>query len=239
MNKYLLIQVIHKYFHLYLLAIEQDHHLKVYRYIQDANKKYRLSEVPKGHNYSSGLTDTLYPKRHFNQGELYKVEHFSDEARTDLIIRVDIVYTRDALGFALDRTTTRTWIKENGEDHPNTKVTRKVYHQGTLDPIEEGIRRRGNIVKGLQMPILGMMMATISTKSGESEPERQARIVKLGRKFLAENKEDFTMFTEDSNRQIVDNVKESTDFWIDNIIDANGTTIRLYILAQLDIGGLD
>lgn len=212
-------------------------HLKIYRYIQNSND-YRLFDVPKGHDYKRGLTDTLFPKEYFNHGEMYKSEYFSDEAQTDLVIRVDILYTRDAMGFATNRTTTRTWILEDGTEHPDTKVTTKVYRMGTLGPIEEGIRRRGNIVKGLQMPILGMMIGTISAKDGESEPERQTRCVMLGRRFLEQHKNSFTMFTEDSNRQIVEDVSEATDFWIDAIVDAQGGTIREYIIEALNIGGL-
>ena len=84
-----------------------------------------------------------------------------------------------------------------------------------------------------------MMIATIPALENETELEKQTRVIKLGRKFLGENKEKFTYFIEDSNREIVSDVEESTDFWIDNIIDANGTTIRQYIIIQLTIGGLE
>ena len=169
---------------------------------------------------------------------MYKTEYYANDDLTDLVLKVDINYIRDSLGFAQERTTTRTWIKENEESHEDVKTTKKYYRQGTLSPIEEGVRRRGNVIKGLQMPILGMMMATIPPQQNENEEARKSRIIKLGRKFLAENKEKFTFFVEDSNREIVEDVQESTDFWIDNIIDAQGTTIRAYIIAQLSIGGL-
>ena len=134
--------------------IIQDHFLKIYRYIKDANKTYRLTEVPKGHDYKRGLTISLYPKDYIEYGELYKTEYYANEDLTDLVLKVTVEYVRDQMGFAQERTTTRTWIKENEEEHPDTKVTKKYYRVGTLSPIEEGIRRRGNIVKGLQMPIL-------------------------------------------------------------------------------------
>jgi hypothetical protein len=211
---------------------------KIFRYIPEPND-YNKRVPPVGHDYMRGLDTTLFPKDYFNKGELYKMEYFADDDLTEIIIEVNIVYERDAMGFATKRTTTRSWYLEDGTISPDTKVTVKIYRQGTLGPIEEGIRRRGNIVKGIQMPILGMMLATITTKSGESEPERQARCITLGRRFLEQNKVAFTNFIEDSNRQISQDVEESTDFWIDNVIDDNGTTIRGYVISSLDIGGLE
>lgn len=212
--------------------------LKIYRFITNAKDNYRLHDVPKGHDYKRGLSTTLFPKHTFNKGELNKTEYFSDEAMTDLIIKVNMTYTRDIMGFATERTTTRIWIREDDTEHPDAKITKKVYGQGTLAPIEEGIRRRGNIVKGLQMPVLGMLLNTLPAKDGESEQERQERCIMLGRRFLAHYKEDFTMFIEDSNRKIYKEMVECTDFWMDTVIDQNGTTIRAYVLNELNIGGL-
>lgn len=210
---------------------------KIYRYVPE-DQKHNKTNAPVGHDYITGLTTRLFAKRTLIKGELIKVEWYADEEKTDLVIVVDIVYERDPLGFATRRTTTRTWIREDGTEATPKKVTIKAYSDDMLSQIEEGQRRRGNLVKGIQMPVMGMLIATIPAKSGESEVERQGRIVLLGRKFLSDNKQYFTAFTEDSNREIVEVIEGSTDFWMDNIIDGNGTTIRQYLLNELNIGGV-
>lgn len=207
---------------------------KIYRFIPESYR-YVKNHAPIGHDYKVGLTTTLFPKRYFNKGELYKVEYFSDEAQTDLVVNVDINYTRDALGFATERTTTRTWYREDGTAHPDIKVTKKIYANDTLSQIKEGIKRRGNVVEGLQMPVLGSMLATVAAKSGETEPERQGRILLMGRKFLADYKEEFTNYIQDSNKEILSKITAANDFWLENVIDVNGTTIRDMILFELTI----
>lgn len=209
---------------------------KILRYIP--NPEWELGVAPIEHNYITGLITRLFAKRTFVQGELQRIDWYADEMETDLVIRVEVVYERDAVGFATRRTTTRTWIKEDGTDASPQKITIKNYTSDMLGQIDEGVRRRGNLVKGIQMPVMGMLLATISAKDGESEIERQSRIILLGRKFLSDNKKYFTAFTEDSNREIVNVIEGSTDFWMDNVIDGNGTTIRQYLVNELNIGGI-
>lgn len=79
---------------------------KLYRYMR--SPEFNEDEAPIEHDYIIGLTTKLFPKRTFIQGELQRVEWFADEAKTDLVIDVDVEYVRDALGFALERTTTRS-----------------------------------------------------------------------------------------------------------------------------------
>lgn len=212
--------------------------VKIYRYVTDVSD-YNVFHAPIDLNYNTGLTTTLFAKRLFNQGELQRVEWHSTDELNDIILSVDIVYQRDSVGFATRRTTTRTWYKENGEEALPKKITEKVYSIDPISQIEEGERRRGNLVKSLQMPIIGFLLSTIPPKDGETEIERSSRIILLGRKFLRDNKEYFTAFIEDSNREVSEIIANSTDFWMDNIIDEeNGTTIRDYLLNQLDIGGV-
>jgi hypothetical protein len=154
---------------------------------------------------------------------------------SDLVIVVDIVYDRDSLGFAAKRTTTRTWICEDGTEAAPKKITEKIYSLDSLSQIQEGIQRRRNIVESLQMPVLGSMLATIPAKVQESETERQSRILTSGRRFLAAHKRSFTNFIEDSNKIIITDIQNADDFWLDNIIDQNGTTIRSLIITCLSI----
>jgi len=186
-------------------------------------------------NYKTELIKSLHPSRVFSRGELGKVEWFSDSDLTDLILQVEMEYTRDSLGFALHRITTRSWMNKSGNFHINKKVTIKKYSD--LEQIAEGKTRRGNIIDGLQKPILGMMLATVIADDGESETERQTRIIMEGRTFLATHKAKFTLFVEDSNREIYQEILNATEYWLDNNISET-MTIRDYILNELNIGGI-
>ena len=223
-----------EYNHDYVPFNPSDKYCKIYRYVEDKHK-YNLKKAPMGLNYKNGLTTKLHSKRYFTQGELQKVEWYANPDLTDLVLIVDIQYKRDSLGFASERITTRTWINEDESEASPKKITKKVYSNDTLSQIEEGIKRRGNIVKGLQMPVLGSMLATIPTNEGESEPERQGRVLLMGRRFLATYKKEFTLFIEDSNKEIKEQLKLANDYWLNNVIDANGTTIRSMLLKELSI----
>lgn len=124
------------------------------------------------------------------------------------------------------RTTRRTWIREDGTEHETVKISVKEYD--ALAQIKEGIRRRGNIVDGLQIPVLGMMIATVQDMS-------QTDIILLGRDFLKKYQNEFIAFTHESNAAILTAIQNAQDEWLDNVVDANGTTIRMYILNELNI----
>jgi hypothetical protein len=205
--------------------------VKLRKYTSEDNRSRDFRTV----NYKTGLTKNLFPDRVFTKGELNFVGWYSDEAKTDLVIQVTIAYIRDSLGFATSRTTTREWLDDTGQV-ALTKTSKKEYDD--IAQIKEGVTRRGNIIKGLQKPTLGMLIATEPALPNETEPERQNRLILEGRTFLANHKQAFTLFEEDSNRGVSDDITNATEPWLDNIIDGNGTTIRAYILNELDIGGV-
>lgn len=197
---------------------------KIYKYVRDGVKNKHFHDI----NYKKELTITLYPKRSFIKGELRTVIWYSDSECTDPILEVSISYVRDILGFASSRVTTRSWHNFDGTKNTESKVTGKDYTLNDLDKIEEGIVRRGNIVKGLQMPILTYMVGTISELT-------QPEIIQLGRDFLKLHKLEFQSFIEESHKQITTDITNVTDFWLDNVINAEGGTIRSFILEELDI----
>lgn len=182
-------------------------------------------EAPRGHNYVLGLNTKLFPVRVFVQGELQSTYWYSDIEKEDLVLKVEVEYTRDGLGFAKTRKTVRTWIREDGTEHEWVKTSIKEYDM--LAQINEGIRRRGNIVKGIQMPVLGMMMQTIQGKEA-------GEIILMGRDFLKKYQSDFTAFQNDSNAGIIAAIQSATEEWLDNPI-GGGATIRTYIINELDI----
>lgn len=199
---------------------------KIYRYIESPN--FSDTIPPMGHNYISGLTVRLHPKRTFVKGELQRVEWFADNEETDLVVCVNIEYVRDPIGFALHRTTIREWIKEDGEAHHDKKTT--VKHYDDLAQIKEGEARRSNIISGLQKPILGFLIA--------SEPETAAPILVLqGRDFLKSYQPDFLAFINESHKGVLERLTNDSNYpWLDNPTPFPGVTIRQFLLSQLDLG---
>ena len=145
-------------------------------------------------NYRTGLTDSLYPKRTMEHGEIVRVEWFRDIELTDKVIDVNMNYVRDGYGFALERQTTREWIMKNGEPHANKKITKKRYDINFNDQIKEGKRRRENIVNDVQKPAL-MAMAEVLMPLGYAE----IQILGLGRGIMEALQDEFKNFIENSS----------------------------------------
>lgn len=194
-------------------------------------------------DYTKDLTQSLYPKRTFVQGELQKVEWFADQALTDKILQVDISYIRDSLGFAVSRTTTRTWYRSDGSAAPETKVTDKLYTINLNEQIVEGHKRRQNIVDGVQIPVMGFLMET------QSPALTAGQIVLLGRDFLNKMEPYFDRFvknsssitdTQDPNfgkKEIVVEFENNiVDTWLDDLPTAlGGATIRQWLIGEFSI----
>ena len=197
---------------------------KIYKYVKNNVTLKHFHDI----DYTIELSIKLFAKRTFIKGELQSVIWYSDIDCTDAIINVAIVYVRDALGFAVSRTTTRSWVNMNDTLNSDTKITLKNYTINSLDQTEEGIRRRSNIIKGLQIPVIGSMLATINDLS-------DIEIIQLGRDFMKENKNSLQCFIDESHKGISTDIENATNFWLDNVINANGLTIRQYMLNELDI----
>jgi hypothetical protein len=208
-----------------------DQAVKIYKYIQ-LSEDYDIHDPPIGLNYITGLTTKLFPKRTMTKGEVNKVDYYADEELTDLVLTVDISYNRDQLGLATDRTVTRTWIKEDGQPHCCPKVTKKIYTINIEDQIKEAHRRRENIVDKLLLVVLGMMIAT-------NPEETLADVLTDARNFVFTYKTEFDTFESSGGTEIITTVSGATvdgiiGNWLDNVIDGEGTTIRQYMMVELD-----
>lgn len=141
------------------LFLDYDPELKVPKIIDLAGLGTAIGDF---RNINYKLLDTaLIPDRTVIKGEVSKVDWFAgfDENGTliDKVLSVDIVYNRDAFGFAKDRTVTRTWANRDGSENVSKKVTKKYYDVNLSDTIVEGIRRRGLICNSIQLPVLTCM----------------------------------------------------------------------------------
>jgi len=207
-----------------------DQHVKLHKYIAE-HEDHTIYDSPTMHNYITGTTLKFFPKRTMIKGEVTRVDYFADEALTDLILRVDIEYTRDALYLALERTVTRTWFREDDTPAPTQKVTKKIYTINIDDQMKEAHRRRQNIIDHLLLVVLGMMVATLPG-------EEMADILTDGRSFNHDLQGEFDTYVAVGGEEIVTVVSGTTvsgitGNWIDNVIDGEGTTIRDYMMEEL------
>ncbi len=217
---------------------------KIYDYLTNEAKRYHRggTYLPVDIDYKTGLKEKLHPRYTYIKGELQKTIYYGtyDESESleadrfkDPTVRVDIVYERDAMGFARKRTTERYWYYKDGTYDVTLRKTTTKYYDNTMT-IVEGKRRRGNIVTNMTMPIMGMMMGTELGKEG-SPFSSQEDIIIEGRRWLASHKADFIDFVDDSNPTISASISTDVTAWLDNYIDGNGTTIRMYMLNELNI----
>ena len=208
----------------YVKVNPEDKYCKIYRYMQ--GKGYNKREVPLGHNYVSGLTVRLFPLRTFHFGELQQVLWYADQAKTDLVLKADIVYNRDTLGFVTSRTTTRTWICEDNTEHVDTKVGIKEYTQEQA--IAEGVRRRTNVVDGFQQPAIGLMVQYAAYTPTDAVIE--------GSRFMESIAAEIQSYIHTPRlNHFQDALTNATETWLDSVIDGGTYTIRQYLIDFITI----
>lgn len=195
-------------------------------------------------DYKVGLSRRLVPARVMIKGELQEVTYYAEYDWSEPeeynrykvpVLKVTIAYVRDALGFAQYRTTTRQWYYTDGTlctDPACTKTTSKGYDLRTT--IVEGKRRRQNVIDGLLLPVLGMMIQT-ELSNPTSEFSTEAELILEGRRLLATWKPAIIDFVDDSNTTFADTVTAATEYYLDNVVNAQGLTIRQYILYNIDV----
>lgn len=231
-----------------LLAAIQEHdpaktttlHCKIYRYLSPQTN-WKVYEPPVEVDYRTDLDRRLHPERIFVQGELQQVNYYDDvtvEADgsltfTDKILTEDYVYVRDVALFAVSRTLTITWYREDDSSHPTTKQMLKFY--SAAEKVQEGKRRRGNIVDKLENMVAGYLLATELANNGG---DVQATL-DMGRDFLKTYKTQIDLFVEGSIQDLYNDILADTTYpWLDNVISAPSTTIRDAITAEINIWGL-
>jgi len=221
--------------------------VKIYRYTPFPPND--PTEAPIDLNYITGLTRKLFPKRFFVQGELQRVEWYADYEPTtltfsDLVLVVEIDYTRNALGFAQFRTTTRKWIMEDESIAEPIKSTTKHYTADNVESINEGQRRRGNIVANVMSVVSTHLIVT-----GPSYPADAAARLAIGSAFAAVHDAARNKFVDASATDLYTDIQLATDSWLsENLAIAhNGASIILHdpeitvkdwILAELNLWGL-
>lgn len=185
-------------------------------------------------DFLTSLSIKLHRKQTMVKGEVQKEEYFKSFdgiIYSGLIVIESNSYTRDAMGFAKYRTTTVEWCLKNGSMCTYKKVWKKFYDP--LQMIEEGIDRRGNIIKFLQPKILGLLQISLPVNE-------MPNILTYGRNFLSDMKEYFDNFINHSDKslysQLVNPEIISLHPWLSLTPAAlGGARIVDYILAEVTI----
>jgi hypothetical protein len=187
-------------------------------------------------DYTIELDRNLVPKRHFVFGELRKVDWFSDPEMTDLVLTTEYVYTRNALGFAESRVSTRTWYMTNGEPHPRQKLRDKAYFINPQDQLDEIILKRTNNVRQINIALVYL----VPLLSGGQVTSQQ--IIESGRAFFNANDLNRNTYVNEgaSGLEAAVRTADETFSWMDISTAPLGmqgiSTIRGYIIYQLSDG---
>jgi hypothetical protein len=198
-----------------------------------------LYEPPVELDYVTGLKVKLHRKSIVVKGEIKAEEFYEDyvnNAFVNLIVKEETTFTRDALGFPLYKDVLVKWYCEDGTAHATNKIWRSYYNQ--LEQIKEGKVRRGNLVANLQMPCIGLISIALT-----GSPTPTTAVILEGRKFLADYSKEFTIYIEDSNKEIISCFSDANNSryvtqanypWID-FITPYGISIRQFMINELTI----
>ena len=142
------------------------------------------------------------------------------------VVRENYVYTRDVAKMVISRVLTITWINEDGTGNYLQKTRQKYY--SPEEKIVEGQRLRRNIIDFCQPNVLGMIMAT--------EQVDYDTAVTLGAQLSNKYSSEMSSWiTSSRGNPLIQIVTDDTEIlWLNNVTDAQGTTIRDYILDQLN-----
>jgi hypothetical protein len=179
-------------------------------------------------DYKSGLITRLYKKLSVVfRGEVRQVQYFADNTETDLVLQVDIVYNRTGNGLAVDRTTTRTWYKEDGSTHSATKTTVKEYD--TLHQMIEGRRRRTNVINMLTIDVLNMLVVTSAVDPLNPTAQEIVDAEALGSTFMESYSGNIQTYigTGDLSWVGTPGVGNDSTSWLDNTFDGSPTVIAI------------
>jgi len=183
-------------------------------------------------DYIRSLSIRLQPALTFSQGEVTRCDYFElaslvngEVVGTNLVVREDYTYVRDANGIVQSRSLTISWYAED-DSVAATKVRNKLYTP--MEGLREGKRFRSNVVDQLQVNTLYLIMVT----EGVDEATAQA----MGSAFMLSIQSELALYIEaDDKATLVASIQAANDTWLDNVIDAGPppVTIRDYLTSSL------
>lgn len=128
------------------------------------------------------------------KGLLLGVDYFSDEARTDLVLKVRIQYVQDVFGNLVSKQTERIWVNRNGTDNEDTKIRDNVKIYTPLQSRNATDRRRKNIIQQLEGDLITLLLAAAA-----GDPAQQGVNLNLGVQFLTAAADSINVFYRSGN----------------------------------------
>lgn len=185
-------------------------------------------------DYTRGLDIRLAPQRTFDKGVLTHVDYYAvgtpnaqtgAEEFTDKVVCEQYDYVRNAEGFALYRTLTIKWITEAETEH--TSVKTRVKNYDFTDSVRETDRRRKNVLDQLKTAMIGIFTQGMGMTVSQA--------VNSGQEFFESHLDHILAFTDIGEVQgLLDSISADTAYpWLDVVISAPTTTMRMYILSKL------
>lgn len=217
----------------------------IYKYLSDEKRKNISKEdiknVPKEYDFRLDFENVYYKKRHpFEKGRPTKKEYFARYDATGFTYDCKFAelnfqfIDEEGTDLILQKIANLSWIFNDGTvDYNNQKDIGEVYNpqiDGILR-IEESELKRRNIFDSLKAKTIGMIAATSGVTLEQA--------IALGVDFIEDYKTEFDNWIElGSDRQdelvtVINN--DSTHTWLDNVIDGQGTTIRMYLISEVQI----
>jgi hypothetical protein len=184
-------------------------------------------------DYIRSLSIRLQPVLTFDKGEVTRRDFFETAVLsngqvvgTNLVVREDYVYNRDANGIVQSRDLTISWYADDDTVF-TSKVRSKLYTP--MEGLREGKRFRANVIDQLQIDTLFLIMTT----EGWDEPTAQA----AGASFMFSVQTETTLYVEADDKATLTAAinADTTHTWLDNVINPGppAVTIRDYVIAGL------
>ena len=208
----------------YYTRQEGEKYYLIYDYIKEGI--HNIKSIPYEVDYN---LLGLHKKRTFVKGELQKIEYFanydpSTQTHSTLILREERSYIRNADDYLDHRILTITWMF-NDETEGQQKQTTKFY--AIEEAVAEGKRRRENIVNSLKFSTVALIAQTQQITIIAAED--------AAKPFLRSIITDIDLFVAGDKDPLIDNItNNTTDSFLDDVIDENNTTIRMYLLGELN-----
>jgi hypothetical protein len=181
----------------------------------------------------------LHKEYTVKDGELHTVNYwgkctldeFGKKVYDDLVVSEERTYYRDLNDYLIKRTIEITWYFEDGTAYDLTKVTDKYYTPE--EALEGGQKKRTYIINNTLIEAVYLISVTQGITTAEADL--------VGMPLIAEIAGDIQIYIYGNMMPLISKVATLTgdDFsFFENVIDQNGTTIRMYILSKINYKNL-
>ena len=223
---------------------------KIWDYVNDEPHVPWFS--PTSLDYKKGLNTRLHPKNTFTKGELTLREYY-ESATVDavgavtfsnLVLKEENSYTRDIGGFAVVRSQTISWMRDDETWGPDVKTTLKYY--SGIDKMQEGKKRRSNLVDQLMMDTANMLLyiEAVARITATGDPNYQLTqaeveaVLVTGRDLLTAYEDEFSAFIQHSEKKILTDIaNDTTHAILDYDVPGSSPVVKIrdFVISEMTI----